>query len=479
MNAMILPPSASGLSNSIRGMGYSFEMAVADIIDNSISAGAKHISIETPLPEDGIDYMIIADDGVGMTRSELIAAMKLGSCSPIQPRKLTDLGRFGMGLKSASFSQCRKLLVASKKNNEINAFSWDIDELERENDWKLLEIDPEFEERKISYLNKVESGTVVVWEKIDKIATIVSSSQDDNLEIIRNLRKHLSLTFHRFLENNEFELILNGQNVKPWDPFFKYHPGKQFDFPEAYWPESSTKPEVILRAFVLPLAEKRGEATQLFSPDDDLKMQGFFVYRGKRLISYGGWLGLKNLDTSPEYKLVRIRVDFQNTSDNEWSLDIRKSMARPPRKIRAWLIRNANLARNRSKVAIINKNEDSQQNQKSNSFWKKSYGQAPSLNWNDTFLMLLLQSCEDGKLTSELLKGYLELISLSHPTNTKKIIYQVPSEECVKTMKFIYRTLSNQLSSGEAQILMKSQIPFSCWKATLNEIFQGIKNDRE
>ena len=216
---MILPPSASGLSNSIRGMGYSFEMAVADIIDNSISAGAKHISIETPLPEDGIDYMIIADDGVGMTRSELIAAMKLGSCSPIQPRKLTDLGRFGMGLKSASFSQCRKLLVASKKNNEINAFSWDIDELERENDWKLLEIDPEFEERKISYLNKVESGTVVVWEKIDKIATIVSSSQDDNLEIIRNLRKHLSLTFHRFLENNEFELILNGQNVKPWDPF--------------------------------------------------------------------------------------------------------------------------------------------------------------------------------------------------------------------------------------------------------------------
>ena len=164
------------------------------------------------------------------------------------------------------------------------------------------------------------------------------------------------------------------------------------------------------------MAEKRGEATQLFSPDDDLKMQGFFVYRGKRLISYGGWLGLKNLDTSPEYKLVRIRVDFQNTSDNEWSLDIRKSMARPPRKIRAWLIRNANLARNRSKVAIINKNEDSQQNQKSNSFWKKSYGQAPSLNWNDTFLMLLLQSCEDGKLTSELLKGYLESFLLASTT---------------------------------------------------------------
>ena len=131
MNEIILPPSAAGLSNSIRGIGYSLEMAICDIVDNSISAGATTISIETPLYDEGIDYLVISDNGSGMTRSELIDAMKLGSCSPTEKRDLSDLGRFGMGLKSASFSQCRKLIVASKVNNKINAFSWDIDELEK------------------------------------------------------------------------------------------------------------------------------------------------------------------------------------------------------------------------------------------------------------------------------------------------------------------------------------------------------------
>ena len=470
-----LPPSAAGLSNSIRGIGYSLEMAISDIVDNSISAGATTISIETPLYDEGIDYLVISDNGAGMTRSELIEAMKLGSCSPTEKRDLNDLGRFGMGLKSASFSQCRKLIVASKVNNKINAFSWDIDELEKSNDWELIEIDPEKEFKKLSFFVFVSSGTVVVWEKFDKAFVASDSTQKEDLEVLRSLRKHLSLTFHRFLEDNSFELILNGASIKPWDPFFKFHPAKQFDFPEAYWPENSRPPEVKLQAYVLPLPEQSTESTQFFSPDDDLKLQGFFIYRGKRLISYGGWLGLKDLDTAPEYKLVRIRLDFQNLNDHEWSLDIRKTIAKPPRKMRNWLRKHAILARNKSKVALINTHNVSQKFIP-NSFWQKNYGMAPTLNWSDTFLTLLFQIFEEGKLTSDLLKGYLELISLSHPTNSKKIIYQIPSQECIATIKFIYQTLSTQLSSEEAQTLMKNQIPFSCWKVTMNEIFQELKN---
>lgn len=475
MNEIILPPSAAGLSNSIRGIGYSLEMAISDIVDNSISAGATTISIETPLYDEGIDYLVISDNGSGMTRSELVDAMKLGSCSPTEKRDLSDLGRFGMGLKSASFSQCRKLIVASKVNNKINAFSWDIDELEKSNVWRLVEIDPKEDFKKFSFLEKVVSGTVVVWEKLDRAFLASDSTQKEDLEVLRSLRKHLSLTFHRFLEDNNFDLILNGLAIKPWDPFFKFHPAKQFDFPEAYWPENCHQPEVKLQAYVLPLPEQSIESTQFFSPDDDLKLQGFFIYRGKRLISYGGWLGLKNLDTAPEYKLVRIRLDFQNSNDHEWSLDIRKTIAKPPRKMRAWLTKHANLARNKSKVALINTHEVSQK-PVLNSFWRKNYGMAPTLNWSDTFLTLFFQIVEEGKLTPDLLKGYLELISLSHPTNTKKIIYQIPSQECVATMKYIYQTLSTQLSSEEAQTLMKNQIPFSCWKVTLNEIFQELKN---
>lgn len=471
MSELFLPPSAAGLSNSIRGIGYSLEMAISDIIDNSISAGATKISIETPLYEEGIDYLIISDNGSGMTRSELIDAMKLGSCSPTEKRDQKDLGRFGMGLKSASFSQCRKFIVASKVNNKINAFTWDIDELEKSNNWRLIEIDPQNEFKKFSSLDKVISGTIVVWEKLDRAFVPSNSTQKEDFEVLRSLRKHLSLTFHRFLEDNNFELILNGLAIKPWDPFFRLNPAKQFDFPEAYWPECSRHPEAKLQAYVLPLPEQSIESNQFFSPDDDLKLQGFFIYRGKRLISYGGWLGLKNLDTAPEYKLARIRLDFQNANDHEWSLDIRKTIAKPPRKMRAWLIKHAILARNKSKVALINVNDVSQKFIP-NSFWRKNYGTAPTLNWSDTFLSLLLQIVDEGKLTPDLLKGYLELISLSHPTNTKKIIYQVPSLECIATMKFIYQTLSTQLSSGEAQTLMKNQIPFSCWKVILNEIFQ-------
>lgn len=179
-------------------------------------------------------------------------------------------------------------------------------------------------------------------------------------------------------------------------------------------------PEVKLQAYVLPLPEQSTESTQFFSPDDDLKLQGFFIYRGKRLISYGGWLGLKDLDTAPEYKLVRIRLDFQNLNDHEWSLDIRKTIAKPPRKMRNWLRKHAILARNKSKVALINTHNVSQKFIP-NSFWQKNYGMAPTLNWSDTFLTLLFQIFEEGKLTSDLLKGYLELISLSHPTNSKKL----------------------------------------------------------
>lgn len=475
---VILPPSAAGLSASLRGMGYSLEMAIADLVDNSISAKATDVVIETPLPEDNLNFLLIADNGTGMSRQELINALRLGSISPNVQRQTDDLGRFGMGLKSASFSQCRRLTVCSKKDSLVNAFVWDLDDLENTNEWRLQEINPDLNQPQFRYINEFETGTTVIWEKIDKVYfdSVGNPKNQELKEASRVLRKHLSLTFHRFLEDGDFCLTLDGQAVKPWDPFFKLHPAKYFDFPEAYWPEDSLAPRVRLQAFVLPLPEHTpNKSSQLFSIDDDLKLQGFFIYRGKRLISYGGWLGLRNLETAEEFKLARIRLDFSNQDDHDWSLDIRKSIARPPREIREWLIRHANFARNKSKASLLNSSEFVSK-QEDTSFWKKSYGLSPTIDWSNSFVSLIFETLDEKSLTPEMLRGFLEIIAVSHPSCVKKAAYQVPSVEMVMAIKQLYMLLSKQISPDDAKILMRSQAPFSSWKAVMNEVFEDVDN---
>ena len=143
-------PSAPILIESIRSIGYSFETAIADLIDNSISAKATRIDILSIPKEE--PYIIIFDNGNGMNKVELEEAMRLGSKNPNEVREENDLGRFGLGLKSASLSQCRNLTVVSKKDGKLSAFSWNLDYVIERNSWSILE----YSEEEIMQLENIE-----------------------------------------------------------------------------------------------------------------------------------------------------------------------------------------------------------------------------------------------------------------------------------------------------------------------------------
>lgn len=222
-NTVYLPPNAGNLLDSMRAVGYTLESAVADLIDNSISAGASQVDIHfSPVNH---PYFIILDNGTGMNQTELQAAMRHGSQSPHNKRAATDLGRFGLGLKTASISQCQKLTVISKNSNSIAVACWDLDYLRRTNDW-LLQI-PDVNEicarlgTTFEQLIPYQTGTVVLWEDLDLFTTGWSTLSEAFNHKMEPLRSHLSLVFHRYLsgEAGAFRISFNGHFIKPSDPF--------------------------------------------------------------------------------------------------------------------------------------------------------------------------------------------------------------------------------------------------------------------
>ena len=210
----------------MRSLGYSFSSAIADLIDNSISAKADEISI---LSEPSADpWMVIFDNGCGMSKDELYEAMRYGSKSPLDKRDSDDLGRFGLGLKAASLSQCRRLVVVSKKNNEISAYSWDLDFVIEKGAWVLKCFsDEEIKEYfYIDMLDKVRAGTYILLENFDRVK---EGTNDINTTFNKNLNdmeNHIALVFHRFIEEGLI-IRLNGIKIVGRDPFLSSHPATQ------------------------------------------------------------------------------------------------------------------------------------------------------------------------------------------------------------------------------------------------------------
>lgn len=221
MTAIQLLPKASSLIESLRDIGYSFESAVADIIDNSITANAKNIYIYFDFNNKKLSLAIL-DDGIGMREEKLIEAMRPGTKNPLDSRDENDLGRFGLGLKTASFSQCRKLTVVSSQDNQKVATVWDLDYVAKEEDWSLQIL----ENDEISVLYKVDelktNGTLILWEETDRIIdnSVPDANEDVIYEKIENLQKHLELVFHRYLKGKDkINIFINGEQLKAFDPF--------------------------------------------------------------------------------------------------------------------------------------------------------------------------------------------------------------------------------------------------------------------
>lgn len=327
-------PDPKNLIHALRDIGYSLETAMADIIDNSITANASQIHINVHFDVNN-SYITIIDNGTGMNKEELKTAMNLGSFDPLMNRNVKDLGRFGLGLKTASFSQASVLTVASKQNEELIARSWDLDHVSRTKSWEVAI----FTQDKIAQIPDYElldkSGTLVLWEKLDRLIDINSKRRPEDIfwEKIDDVREHLSLVFHRYLtgENGlkKLSIHINGDSIIPFDPF--EGAGKHF-------PEEQIG-NIKIQAYQLPHHSKVSaeQYKRLEGREGYVKAQGFYVYRNARLLIHGTWFGLAKQSEST--KLARVKVDLPNSEDFLWSIDVKKSQATPPDTIKAELKR--------------------------------------------------------------------------------------------------------------------------------------------
>lgn len=355
------PPKAGPMIEALRGLGYSTATALADIIDNSISARADCIDIQ--FSWNGASSTVsLLDNGLGMDEHELESAMRLGERNPLEQRSVHDLGRFGMGLKTASFSQCRRLTVASRKNGKTNCLRWDLNAIASYSDdgWHLLEGPAEGSESTVVVLDGQNNGTLVLWEQLDRVVTAGFSKQDF-LDLIDKVDRHLAMVFHRFLSGDHARLRINinGRAVEPWDPFLTSHTATWSSPIERITVEGSI---VEVQCHVLPhkdrLEAKRQELAA--GPDGWTAQQGFYVYRNERLLVAGSWLGLgrgRSWTKEEAHRLARIRLDISNAADATWKIDIRKAIARPPVSIRERLTRLAEDTRDRARRVFAHRGQ--------------------------------------------------------------------------------------------------------------------------
>lgn len=329
-------PDPSRLIFGLRDTGYDFNTAAADIIDNSIAAGATEVNIQIDLETDGRKFVYFGDNGSGMEPSELFDAMRYGA-----PRRtnLKSLGKFGLGLKTASSSVCLKFALISRKDpaTTLEKLAWDLQHVEAENKWEMLAESVAAKEQ--HYYDELcgDTGTLVVWSKCDRLLSRDYQQPGGTQERravsarIEKLREHIALVFHRYLDPKDERygtviIRINGEPVQPWNPFY---PEKA----EQVLPDHARKLQIQLEdgsthvanmnAWILPhskdLTPEENAAARISS-----RAQGFYIHREGRVIHHGGWLGVFRSD-DPHYSLFRVEFDFDHHLDEAFKIDVKKS----------------------------------------------------------------------------------------------------------------------------------------------------------
>lgn len=407
-------PPAKSLITGIRAMGYSFATAVADIIDNCIPVGSTKLYIYTDALNE-IPYFCFLDNGTGMDYAELQNALLLGSKRD-RPDCIKELGRFGLGLKSASLSQCRRLVVATKKNSQINAMTFDIDIIEETNNWELEVLD-ETEIKKLPYIDDLcaqASGTLVIWTNFDRLKESSKDFENTFRIAVDDAYKHVALVFHRFYD--QLEIYFDGRRIEKRDPFLLDSVGRQ---------QSGRTQEVIVdnsritvTAYTLPFANTltQNEKMLLGNPKSIYDDQGFYIYRNKRLIFWGSWMRMEA--RSELNKLARILVDIPSTLDSIWSLDVKKSSAKIPDKIKTqiWAVVKESTARSIRTTRFPGLKEQSVENK----IWERTLirnGAAQySINRNNPVIKILSETI--GKEENFLLNTLLSQLESYLPKHT-------------------------------------------------------------
>ena len=417
-------PHAKMLLVALRSVGYTNETAIADIVDNSVSGAATKIELYFDWDNRRI---IIADNGLGMDYQELMDAMEIGSADPNEIRPSQDLGRFGLGLKTASFSMAKKLLVVSKKNSILSNAEWDLDMVADEDKWEVSEYD-ELEISEIiesvntyTQYNNWKQGTLIIISELDRLI------DEDNIEkskkyfykMIVSIKSHLAITFHRFMEEDGLQIFVNGNEIVPWNPFLIESPSTMELAREELF---DGKNDVIIEPYILPHKNK-------FDSEDEYKkaagvkdwrgQQGFYVYRNRRLLVYGTWFG--KFKKEPAYNLTRIKLDMSADSDFEWDIDIKKSKATLPVAIEEQVIQIACLAIEKSVAVYNSRGAYNRKNTANNTSLKYVWEQRKNTSGNYMFYlnkkhpMLLKILSEMDENVQKQLKTYLSLVESYSP----------------------------------------------------------------
>jgi hypothetical protein len=338
-----LIPSADRLINSLRDVGYDFPTAIADIVDNSIDAGSTIINIDIDYDDEDA-WIRINDNGKGMNCDEILEAMRFGS--ELYCYTGNGLGKFGLGLKTASISQCRRLIVSSQSADspdEQNAYCWDLDHIKKTNKWEVIDIGIHEIENLLSSDNSNSSGTTVIWQNLDRI---LEKKKPNNLNtkiifaaLCRTLEEHLSMVFHRFLAGElptkKVVIKLNGNALKPWDPFFRDEENSFLMESTKLKLELETHTGIVsIHPYVLPHQNgfsSREVFNKASGPKKWNRQQGFYIYRADRLIQSGGWCGLRTYDEHT--KLARVALDFSPILDEGFKINVSKMKVELPSQI--------------------------------------------------------------------------------------------------------------------------------------------------
>jgi hypothetical protein len=330
---------------SLRDIGYDLPAAVADLVDNSIDADAEEVRIDIGHDRDG-GWLRIADDGTGMTERRLEEAMRYGSSRQYGP---SDLGRFGLGLKTASLSQCRRLTVATRSTvrGPVRIRRWDLDHVARTDSWHLERLTPRSSPMIVTDPLVGRTGTVVLWQRLDRILGLRRPSGDAAARRLdtaaATIAEHLSMVFHRFLSGEapgpRLEARVMGAALAPWDPFARCERFTRVLSPQALALEhAGVAHDVAIQPYVLPAQHNfsNPEAHEAASgPNRWNRQQGLYIYRRDRLIQAGGWNRLRTLDEHA--KLARIAVDIPPGAESAFRINVSKMMVGVPETLRPQL----------------------------------------------------------------------------------------------------------------------------------------------
>lgn len=442
-----LVPRPSAHIKTLSRIGYTFVSAIGDLVDNCIAANAKNVWIDF-YPNNGEIELTIRDDGCGMDKSSLIENMRLSCKDPSDERENGDLGRFGSGMKTASFSQCRKLIVVSKNNNPHTIASWDLDLIERVNEWTLLVSD---DIKKISFhdyemFDEQSHGTTVVWRNFPRYYSLDMAEKEKMLgQDNANLKTYLSLYFHKFLSTNKnrINIFLNNQKITPVDPFLSGLPGYQ-EFPTEKF-RIRKGGSITITPHILPHESKLSDEQldTLGGIDNITAKQGIYIYRANRLIVEGGWHGLAKLSLLG--RLARIEVNVPTTLDEEWSTDVKKSSLIIPEKVKEKLRRLSFTPQEKSKRAYTYRGKLNE----TNSFWNirtNSRNGMISYEFNaKNEVLISLLNCMESNDQKEAILKYLELLVKELPLDS---IFEKVASKSVDQTEVDFDKLYEELMHG-------------------------------